>query len=448
MNTITMPSTAALVSRASAFTPSTSAWKMAITYAVLLPLLFFGARGSFSFEYQDLNNGTVGAYGGLAIPSSGSGSLTHTIEMLGIYGLAVLAMLPMWKQILQTGLENKLVFALPILALLSTAWSQEPSRTAAFAILALINTFFAIYLSRRFPPAQQMEIFLLAGTVLAVASLLVVALLPQAGIDHKNAAIGWQGVFPHKNICAIVMVSFLLPALATRFTGSLGQIRRVLYILLVTVLIAGTTSRTGWIAGVLCIFCVYLLNLLRRFRRIERGLVFLSLPLALGGLVWLVVLNAQDLLALLGKNSTLTGRTVIWAAALMSIVKRPLLGFGYSAFWIGFKGEAVNLALATGYAGLGNAENGVLQLWLEIGLVGVAVLFLMLLRTCKNAATCFRADSPGYVIWYISLLFLTLLALVDGDKFMVPHAIEWTMYILADVGLAMEAQRLRVLQTA
>jgi exopolysaccharide production protein ExoQ len=132
----------------------------------------------------------------------------------------------------------------------------------------------------------------------------------------------------------------------------------------------------------------------------------------------------------------------------MSIVKRPLLGFGYSAFWIGFKGEAVNLALATGYAGLGNAENGVLQLWLEIGLVGVAVLFLMLLRTCKNAATCFRADSPGYVIWYISLLFLTLLALVDGDKFMVPHAIEWTMYILADVGLAMEAQRLRVLQTA
>jgi exopolysaccharide production protein ExoQ len=443
-----MLSTAVPPYRASVLAPSTSALSLTITYAVLLPLLFFAARGSFSFEYQDLNNGTVGAYGGLAIPASGSGSLTHTAEMLGIYGLAVLVMLPMWKQILQTCRENKLVFALPILALMSTIWSQEPTRTAAFAILALINTLFAVYLSRRFPPVQQMEIFLLAGTVLAVASLLVVAFLPQAGIDHKNAAIGWQGVFPHKNICAMVMVSFLLPALSARFTGSFGQIRRVFYLLLLTALIAGTTSRTGWIAGVLCIFCVYLLNLLRRFRQIERGLVFLSLPVAIGGLIWIVILNASDLLALLGKNSTLTGRTVIWAAALMSIVKRPLLGFGYSAFWIGFKGEAVNLALATGYAGLGNAENGVLQLWLEVGLVGVALLFLMLMRTCKNAATCFRVDSPGYVIWYMSLLFLALLALVDGDKFMVPHAIEWTMYIVADVGLAMEAKRLRVLQTA
>jgi exopolysaccharide production protein ExoQ len=446
MNTITMPSTSTLASRTFASAPSASALRLTVTYAVLLPLLFFAARGSFSFEYQDQNNGTVGAYGGLAIPAAGAGSLVHTAELLGIYGLIVLLMLPMWKQILETCRENKIVFALPILALLSTAWSQEPARTAAFAVFALINTFFAVYLSRRFQPTQQMEIFLLTGTVLAVASFFVIALLPAAGIDHKNVTVGWQGVFPHKNICAIVMVSFLLPALSMRFSGGFGQARRILYILLLLVLIAGTTSRTGWLVGILCIFCVYLLNSLRRFRQIERGLVFISLPVAIGGLIWIVLMNASELLAMLGKNSTLTGRTVIWAAVLTSIVKQPLLGFGYSAFWIGFKGEAVNLALATGYAGLGNAENGVLQLWLEVGLVGVVLLFLMLLRTCKNAATCFRADSPGYVIWYISLLFLTLLALVDGDKFMVPHEIEWTMYILVDIGLAMEARKLRLLQ--
>jgi exopolysaccharide production protein ExoQ len=448
MNSITISDRCSFGSSAPALVPRVSASNLVITYVVLLPLLFLAVRGSFSFEYQDLNNAAVGAYGGLAISSSDSGSLGHRAEIFAVYGLMLLAMLPLWKQILLACRENKILLALPMLAFMSTVWSQEPARTAAFAVLALINTLFAIYMSRRLAPAQQMNLFLLTGTVLVVASFLVIALMPQAGIDHKNVTTGWQGVFPHKNICAIVMVSLLLPALLVRFSGSFGQIRRALYILAVMALIIGTTSRTGWIVGLLCIAWVYFLSTLRHARKLERALAFLSLALAAGGLIWFVMLNASNLLALLGKNSTLTGRTVIWAAVLTSIVKHPVLGFGYSAFWIGFKGEAVNLAVATGYAGLGNAENGVLQLWLEVGLVGVVLLCLMLLRTCKNAATCFRSNSPGYVIWYIALLFLTLLGLVDGDKFMVPHEIEWTMYILADVGLAMEAKRLRMLRAA
>ena len=41
----------------------------------------------------------------------------------------------------------------------------------------------------------------------------------------------------------------------------------------------------------------------------------------------------------------------------------------------------------------------------------------------------------------MSMLFIAVLSLVDGDKFMYPHSIEWTMLILADVGLAQQAKR-------
>jgi len=355
--------------------------RLDLVCVLLLPILFFAVRGSFSFEYQYLNNGTVGAFGSLAVPTWGSGSATHSIEILAAYGIAILAMLPIWRQVLQACRENKLAFALPVLAIISTVWSQEPARTAAFAIMAVINTLFAIYLTERLRPDQQVSLFLLAGTVLALSSLLVVALFPNAGVDHKNAAVGWQGVFPHKNVCAIVMISFLLPALCTSFTGSFAQTRRVLYFFLLLALIVGTTSRTGWIVSFLCILCVSLLKLLRRIHKVERTLLLLILPLAAVVVIWLVLANSSEILALLGKSRTLTGRTAIWAAVIQSIVKRPFLGFGYDAFWIGFKGEAVNLAVAAGFVGLGNAENGVLQLWLEVGLVGVAILLIMLMRT-------------------------------------------------------------------
>lgn len=428
--------------------PATSAFRLVITYVLLLPLIFFAVRGSFSFQYEDINNGTTGTYGSLVNPTSGKGSPAHSAEMLLVYGIALLAMVPIWKQVVGACKENKLVLALPAWAILSTLWSQDPRRTVAFAVMALVNTVFALYLAERFRPNQQLQLFMLAGTILALASLAVIILMPNAGVDHKNETIGWQGVFPHKNICSLVMVAFLIPAFIQPFTGKWGGIRRMLYVILLSVLIAGTTSRTGWIVGVLSIAFVYLLRMLRKVRKLERTLTFLIVPTLAGALIWIASFYKAEILAWLGKSSTLSGRTIIWAAAMVSILKRPFIGFGYDAFWIGFKGEAINLALATGFAGLSNAENGILQLWLEVGLVGVVLLLLLLLRTCKNAVICFRSDSPGYVIWYISLLFITLLSLVDGDKFMFPHAIEWTMYVLADAGLAMEAKRVLAASTA
>jgi O-antigen ligase len=89
-----------------------------------------------------------------------------------------------------------------------------------------------------------------------------------------------------------------------------------------------------------------------------------------------------------------------------------------------------------------------LQLWLELGLIGVIMLLVSLYRTCRNAVACFRSNTPGYAIWYMSILFITMLSLVDGSKFMLWTSIDWMMYLMADIGLATEAKRLRALRAA
>jgi exopolysaccharide production protein ExoQ len=160
-------------------------------------------------------------------------------------------------------------------------------------------------------------------------------------------------------------------------------------------------------------------------------------------LVCLVVENYATIARALGKDPTLTGRLLIWRAVLSPISKSPVLGFGYSAFWLGTRGESVNIVLATGYRNLANAENGVLQLWLELGIVGVLIFLYTLVQACRNAMVCLTPDSPNYVKWYAAIIFLEILALVDGGKFMFPNSLDWILYVVSCLGLALQAQQRR-----
>lgn len=445
MATVTAPQFAPLFQpeRLRTFPQEKSAYRLVITYVLLFPLLFFAVRGAFSFQYAGTNNAATGTYGAMVNPDAGNGSALHSIELALCYGIICLACVPVWRRVLASCMDNKIAFALPLWAILSTIWSQEPKRTLVFAVFALIHTIFALYLPARFKPQQQLQIFVLLCVIAAVSSFLVIGLMPRAGIDHKNATIGLEGIFPHKNICSVAMLSFMLAGCFYRFKGKSALFRKLLFYFMALALVIGSTSRTGWLVFICSMVFIFLIKYLRNVNQLERFLVALFIPTAMALAMWVVFEYRNEILALLGKSSNLNGRTVIWRAVFLSIVKRPITGFGYDAFWIGFKGEAVRLATASGITGLSNAENGILQLWLELGLVGVLILLSMLFRSCKNAVTCFRSDTQGYTLWYMSILFLNLLALVDGDKFMFPHSIAWTMFVLADAGLALQAKRIQ-----
>jgi O-antigen ligase len=423
-----------------------SAFRLLVTYGLLVPLLFFAVRGNFSIHNVDFNHpaSEAQAYN----PDFGQGNLLHSVELILAYGLVSLLMLPHWKSILAACGRNYFILSLPALAIFSTLWSQEPVRTLAFSVLATILTVLGVYFATRFTPRQQMQVFLFVGLASTLLSFLLVVAWPRAGIDYKNATVGFQGIYPHKNICAVLTIGFLTPAFFYKFSGRFGQLKRAGYILLLTALIIGTTARTGLIILGFTLLFIGVVRFLRGVRPLERVLVGWFLPVASIAGTWFIYTNQAEIARDLGKDPTLSGRTTIWAIAFLAIVKRPIAGFGYDAFWTVNSGEARQLAIAAHDPGLSNAENGILQLWLELGLIGVILLGFILLRTCRNAIACLRSDTPEYAIWYMSILFITLLSLIDGNKFMFPNAIEWTMFVMADVGLAREARRVRTAHTA
>lgn len=80
----------------------------------------------------------------------------------------------------------------------------------------------------------------------------------------------------------------------------------------------------------------------------------------------------------LGRNLTLTDRTNIWANVL-KIDPNPVLGVGFESFWLGDRVDQF-YAMLPEERGIGEAHNGYLELYLDLGIVGVAIFGVLLFK--------------------------------------------------------------------
>jgi O-antigen ligase len=91
----------------------------------------------------------------------------------------------------------------------------------------------------------------------------------------------------------------------------------------------------------------------------------------------------------LGRNSDLTGRTGIWDE-LVPMVPNPIVGAGFESFWLGSR--LAEIWAANPGNPLNEAHNGYLEIYLNLGLVGVLLIALILINGYWRAALAFRRD--------------------------------------------------------
>jgi exopolysaccharide production protein ExoQ len=413
-----------------------SVWSSADTWLATLPLMFLVVRGTFSVFAVDTNVPGGGVYGSMLAGKADSGP-SYLIQTAMVYAMICVVCLPWYKTIIATFFENKLLAILPLFSILTTAWSVVPSRSVSYGIMAFLNTAFAFYLAKRYTRTQQLELFLGLGIIALITSVLVVAVYPAAGFDHKgDVRYAVQGIFGHKNHCAMVMLLLLTPAFYLKLTTRLQYALRVVYVTTTMLLIIATTSRTGWLLLVITLFFIPTMGILRRMKQKDRFVIAFLLIAIVSVVSIFVYLEASNIALALGKDPTFSGRTDIWKAVLRPIFKRPLTGYGYYAFWSRQNPEALATAMSIGGTALGNAENGVLQMWLEMGGLGLLILFLILADLIRMSLTCFRLDNSDFNRWCMCMVFLGVIyGLIAGDKFMHPHTIEWTILALVYVNL-------------
>ena len=120
-----------------------------------------------------------------------------------------------------------------------------------------------------------------------------------------------------------------------------------------------------------------------------------------------------------------------------------MLGYGYDAFWSqGLKGEVLNVFAFTRFE-IYQAQNGFLEVWLELGFVGLLLMLLTLVQAARDVVTCFRDGDPSSIRWYIGLLVLTVIYNIDESFLALSNSLPWLLYMVACAGLAQEARKVR-----
>jgi O-antigen ligase len=334
--------------------------------------------------------------------------------------------------------------AMAALAVLSCFWSQSPLSSLEYSVSLAVNTLFAFLLYRRFSPERQIRLLLMLGWICLVLSINLGLFFPQYGVSSINGTLAWKGIYVQKNPCSEMTVLLLSGAFFTPAVTLLFKVSRVVYIGLSVFLIVMTQSATGKIALASLLAFVIAIWVIKRLSTKDRMAVLL-LGVTIGSA--LIVAGSyylSEISYLLGKDPTLTGRTGIWKAAMESVLKHPLLGYGYHAFWAGLQGESANVVLANHWA-VGGAHNGCLELWLQLGAAGLGLFLYSAIRAFRNALICFQGAKSSYLAWYACIVFLIIVMSIDeAVGIAAANNLAWIMYIVACVGLSEEARRIRL----
>jgi exopolysaccharide production protein ExoQ len=424
---------------------SASIWSRASTWGLLLPLLYFALDGVSPFFNSPTALRAVGTV-------SEGGVLVERLSKLLMFVLCMIFVAQRRQAVRRLGMQMKLVTSFPILAILLFPVSQMASRTISSGALLLAAILLMYYIMSRYTFDEVLELFLILGTGTIVASIVFALALPQYGLDRLGGHSGaWKGVFSAKNYLGIMALFFLTMAVSYRGRTLFLRSLRISQIIFCLIAIAFSRAATAYLLTAIYIVYFVVMKTLHRFRNKDYFVLCILLLGALSVAGVIIVTTPDLLLSLLGKDASLTGRTGIWSAVINSIAKRPLLGYGYQAFWLALEGESYRVILAVSWV-LAQAQSGFLDVMLEMGAVGLTIVALVFGFAFRDGVVCLLRSRDRTqlraVEWYLAIVMLTLIYNFDESFLFEPKHLGSMIFVIACVGLKQEWLRLRVTAAA
>jgi exopolysaccharide production protein ExoQ len=234
------------------------------------------------------------------------------------------------------------------------------------------------------------------GFLLLPLSILFIKYYPDLGRTysaHWDATQFSIGVAEDKNMLGMTCLVFGLAAL-WRLLNEISGSRRTRIIA-----VHGTMVTMGiWLLissnSMTSLFCFLLTGAMlaaTTFLKIARKNAFVHLAAAGTLLLCLSPLFLDlsgSILQSIGRDPTLTGRTEIWRN-LLDVPVNPVLGTGFESFWLG---ERLERLWAIPGMHINEAHNGYLEIYLNLGWIGVALMAGIMVAGYRNVLRLLRQD--------------------------------------------------------
>jgi len=271
----------------------------------------------------------------------------------------------------------------------SISWSSEPMLSFKRFVALLSVVFFAGFIAWRYSLERIAFLFGCVIGAAALVGLIFAVIRPDIAFISGGIRDGaFRGVFAEKNAGArlnAIAILLLLPMIRQRNPMAMLY---GLFALIAIGLAQSATAIALIVAGTASY--VYFITLIRL--RINRSLLaFTAATLVFFLLCGVLYANYAMLLELVGRDPSLTDRTLIWELLQPLIDAQFLKGYGFGAFWASADADA----FITRWGYIGNAHSGYVETLLNGGLIQLVALLLMFAQTLSKRYRAITADQSA-----------------------------------------------------
>lgn len=370
----------------------------------------------------------------MTLESVGSQAAGSPLDRLVLSILIVLALLILsrrgvkWSRIFE---DNFWLILLYLYMGLSILWSDVPfvSLKRWIRLSGMIPIGLVILSSQE--PLEAMEsVFRRCAYILVPFSLVLSKYFPRLGVAYGrwSGEQMWVGVTTQKNglgqICAL-LAFFLIWALLREWrAGELFKNRfhtyadaLVLAIAVYLLSVAGSATSTGvFIIGIVMLLTLNWSKAIARYTAANLKALLAALVL-----IYLLIgdIVRSIFLSVFSRSETLTGRTDIWKMISDIANHNPIIGVGYGSFWLSVGSKVSSMF------GVSQSHNGYLEVYAELGTVGIVLLSAFLMAFCGKVQKQIN-HTFDWGVYGICFLLITLLYNYTEAGFLQSSSFIWS----------------------
>jgi O-antigen ligase len=314
--------------------------------------------------------------------------------------------------------RNAPLLAWPLLACVSAVWSIAPSLTMYHGVQLLMTMMVGFMLCSYASLTRVLQFFFVATTIGALLSLASIFVFPYTSFDPGGQ---WKGLYSHKNTLGSTMAIQIATGIFL-FLHGWRRIFTAASVLLAMLLLVKSESSSAVVVLAVSLLPLPLIigyrdNRNRVFFVLGIGLLIIACAAVVLVMEEMMIDPVDLALDALGKERTLTGRTLLWDFARDAIDQNPWLGLGYKGYWEGPGTTATLLRVVTDWP-FTFFHNNFLEVTVAFGVFGPVTLIGAILYVLFVSIRTFAANPTFVNGWPLAYLAaLTTLCFSENPLF-------------------------------
>ncbi|ABC31384.1 exopolysaccharide production protein [Hahella chejuensis KCTC 2396] len=392
-----------------------------------LGLVMFYYSGFMSFLTGLVSGGGRSGHGGAEmIAESASGNMVRQLVGLSILAIGGYFVLHLRDRSLGTFVSRHIYWLILLgYIVLSILWSVEPGVSVRRIISLMIVFVAALALLQEYTPEYLLSLIARILGCAAIAGLIYAVISPQNGFIQGGLREGaLLGIFSDKNAGARCYVYALMTFYGLRMYES-RQDKILIGGLVAAIILSNSATALAMVFGGMGLTTIFngsrvIGNSQKTFNRL--------IVVTMGLLIGAVLANYfyELILLSLGRDPSLTNRTIIWELLGPSLDDRPTLGYGYGAFWASVYVES--FVKVWGF--IGNAHSGYVETRLNGGYVGLVILIATFVMSFWRIARAFTFH-PESSVFALMASILLIQAAVNYIGFIIPNHVSFDMFMFS-----------------